>query len=58
MADGQQCQGAVTKEVEQLQSRGGKGALPCILLSGSQGEAAAICAHKRSLYLLCNGKAG
>lgn len=58
MANGQQCRGVVTKEAEQLRSGGGKGPLPCILLSGSQGEAAAICAHKCCFYLLCNGRAG
>lgn len=58
MASKLQYRGGVTKEAEQRWSRGGKGPLLCILLCGSQGEAAAICALRCCHYVLCNGKTG
>jgi len=58
MASKLQYRGGVTKEAEQRWSRRGKGPLLCILLCGSQGEAAAICALRCCLYVLCNGKTG
>lgn len=60
MANSQQSsvEEGVMGEAEQRWSRGRKGPLACILVCESQGEAAAICALRCFLYVLCNGKTG